>query len=102
PPPPQEALSGPALRRLTRQATEAHGGGRVSELIGEVYSVLVSGGIAWLVVIGAIQALGAEADGSAPTRVDPGWLGLAMVLLGTGVLLSLFARLGPMAISAGH
>lgn len=102
PPPPEEALSGPELRRLTRQATEAHGGGRVSELVGEVYAVLVSGTIAWLVVIGAIQALGADVDGPAAARVDPGWLGLAVVVLGTGVLLSLFARLGPMAISAGH
>lgn len=103
PEPPQEALSGVELRRLTRKATEAHGGGRVSELIGEVYSILVAGGIAWLVVIGAVQALGME-TGAATAQVaaaDPGWLGLGATLLSAGILLSLFARLGPMAIGAG-
>ncbi|MGC0142212.1 MULTISPECIES: DUF6297 family protein [unclassified Pseudactinotalea] len=103
PPPPQEALSGVDLRRLTRQATEAHGGGRISELVGEVYSVLVAGAIAWLVVIGAVQALGMEADtGQAPALIEPGWLALAAATLAAGVVVSLFARLGPMAMGAGH
>ena len=103
PAPPQEALSGAEVRRLTRQATEAHGGGRVSELIGEVYSILVALGIAWLVVIGAVQALGIHTGGQwSQSRVDPGWLGLGALVLGLGVILSLFARLGPMGTSAGH
>lgn len=103
PPPPQEALSGAQVRRLTRRATEAHGGGHLSALIGEFYSVVVAGAIAWLVVIGAVQALGIQTGGEwSQSRVDPGWLGLAVLVLGLGVILSLFARLGPMSIGAGH
>lgn len=105
PEPPSEALSGRALRKLTREATEAHGGGSIADVIGEIYSILVSGGIAWLIVIGTAQTLGAQTDQRTPlggTPVDPGWLVVAALVLSAGVLLGLFARLGPMSLGAGH
>lgn len=96
-------LSGREMRRLTRAATEAHGGGRLGELIGEVYSILFSGAIAWLVVIGAVQTLSTQfGPETAEAALDSSWLALAWTLIGLGLLLSLFARLGPVSASAGQ
>lgn len=101
---PERALDGSQLRRLTREATESHGGGRVMELVSDVYSILISGGITWLMVIGAVQTIGTQegVGGGVARGVDPGWLGLAVLTLGVGVLLAVFARLGPMSVDAGR
>lgn len=96
-------LDGRAVRRLTRAATEAHGGGRIGELISEVYSILFSGGIAWLVVVGAVQTISATfTPAGTSAAVHPSWLAVAWTLIGLGLLLSLFARLGPISVTAGQ
>lgn len=95
--------SGRQLRKLTRTATEAHTGGHMGELVSEVYSVLFSGAIAVVMVLGAVQGLNASLHpGPEAATVDPSWLALIVGLVVAGAVIGLSGRLGPVGMGGAQ
>ncbi|UFU01983.1 DUF6297 family protein [Ruania suaedae] len=100
---PANWATGRQLRRLTRDATEAHTGGSFMEALSEVYSVLFSMAIALAVALGAVQALNATlATGPEEATLDPTWLSLVAALIVVGGIVGLAARLGPVGMGGGR
>ncbi|MFV0252681.1 MAG: DUF6297 family protein [Beutenbergiaceae bacterium] len=100
---PVTPISGRHLRRLTRAATEAHGGGSATELIGEVYGIVLTIAITGSMALGAAQVLNAELRPSTiDAALDPVWLALVLSLAAMGALLSLTGRLGPLGLAGGQ
>lgn len=98
-----QPISGAELRKLTRQATEAHGGGAVGDLFGEVYTVVFSLLVAVAMAFGVIQMLNTTLRPSTAEAVlDPGWLGIAIAVVALGAGVSLAARLGPIGLGGGE
>ncbi|QOR69481.1 hypothetical protein IM660_12365 [Ruania alkalisoli] len=100
---PDDWPTGSQLRRLTRDATEAHTGGSFMEAIAEVYSVLFSMVIALAVALGAVQALNATlSTGPEQATLDPTWLSIVATLIVVGGIIGLAARLGPIGMGGGR
>jgi hypothetical protein len=96
-------ISGRELRRLTRQATEAHGGGAVGDLFGEVYTFVFSLLVAAAMAFGVTQVLNTKLrTADAEAVLDPAWLGVAIAVVGLGSAVSLAARLGPIGLGGGE
>ena len=95
--------SGRDLRRLTRDATDAHTGGSIMEIFSEVYSVIFSAAIALAVALGAVQGLNATLT-PAPgvTSIDPSWLAVVAGLIIVGSIVALAGRLGPIGMGGGQ
>uniref|UniRef100_UPI003B3B21FD DUF6297 family protein n=1 Tax=Pseudactinotalea sp. TaxID=1926260 RepID=UPI003B3B21FD len=100
---PATHVSGRDLRRLTRQATEAHGGGAVGDLFGEVYTFVFSLLVAVGMAFGVTQVLNTKLrPTTADAVLDPAWLGLAAALVAVGAAVSLAGRLGPVGLGGGQ
>lgn len=94
--------AGRDLRRLTRRAIAAHGGGKPGAVLEDVYTAL----LALAISIALIGGVAAEVAGS--LRETPGvragaewfaWGALALVL---GMVLGLAGRIGPIFLGAGY
>src|SRR5690606_11526422 len=95
--------SGRELRRLTKLATEAHGGGSFGDLLEEVYTVVFSVAVAVAVAFGATATLNTKLRPStAATTLDPAWLALAAGVVALGVGIGLAGRLGPLGVGGGQ
>ncbi|WP_156250181.1 DUF6297 family protein [Pseudactinotalea terrae] len=96
-------ITGRELRKLTRQATEAHGGGAVGELFEEVYTFVFSLLVAAAMAFGATQLLNTKLrPADAEAVLDPAWLGIAIAVVAVGSAVSLAARLGPIGLGGGE
>ncbi|GAB2599809.1 DUF6297 family protein [Pseudactinotalea suaedae] len=96
-------LTGRDLRRLTRAATESHGGGAIGDVVGEVYTFVFSLLVAAAMAFGASQMLSARLRSStADVVLDPAWLGIAAGVVATGAAISLAGRLGPVGLGGGQ
>lgn len=96
-------ITGRELRKLTRQATEAHGGGAVGDLFGEVYTFVFSLLVAAAMAFGASQMLNTKLrPADAEAMLDPVWLGVAIAVVAVGSAVSLAARLGPIGLGGGE
>ncbi len=100
---PSSTPSGRDLRRLTRQAMQSHGGGSMSELVGEVYTIAFSLVVVVLMVIGATEMLNATLrPTTAQASLDPSWLAVVAALALIGGAVGLAGRLGPLGVGGGQ
>lgn len=96
-------LSGRDLRALTRKATESHGGGAISELVGEVYTVVFSLLVTGAMMLGAMERLNTTLRPSTvQASLDPSWLALLLAVVALGAAVSLAGRLGPLGVGGGQ
>lgn len=97
-------MDGRAVRRLTRQAMRSHGGGKLSELVGEVYTVVFSVLVAVAVVLGVVETLNASLrdTGAASQALHPSWLALVAGIAVIGATTGLASRLGPLGVGGGQ
>ncbi|MFV0426279.1 MAG: DUF6297 family protein [Beutenbergiaceae bacterium] len=96
-------VSGRALRRLTRTAMQAHGGGSVTEMIGEAYGIVLTIVITGSLALGAAQVLNAQLRPSTiETTLHPVWLAVILAVASLGAVMSLSGRLGPLGMAGGQ
>src|SRR5690625_1697849 len=75
----------------------------MGELVSAVYSVLFSGAIAVVMVLGAVQGLTASLHpGPEQATVAPSWLALVVALVVAGAVLGLAGRLGPVGMGGAQ
>lgn len=97
--------SGRAVRALTSRAARTRTGAGWGSILGDVYTVVFSLAIGLTMSISAAESLGEAwrpppGSTESPVVIDPEWLGALAALALVGALLSLAARLGPVALGA--
>src|SRR5699024_4758345 len=95
--------TGTGIRRLTRLATRAHGGGSSSDLFGDVYIIALNIAVALGMGLGLLNYLNATARShDAAPGMNPLWFALSLGVALLGATIGLAARLGPVNLSGGQ
>ncbi len=95
--------TGTGIRRLTRLATRAHGGGSSSDLFGDVYIIALNIAVALGMGLGLLNYLNATArTHEAAPGMNPLWFALSLGVALLGATIGLAARLGPVNLSGGQ
>ncbi|MPV51216.1 hypothetical protein GCG21_14615 [Pseudactinotalea sp. HY160] len=97
------SVTGAHIRGLTRAATKAHGGGKSSDLFGDVYVIAINIAIALGMAVGLLNYLNATIRShDAAAGMNPLWFTLSLAVAFLGAAIGLAARLGPVNLSGGQ
>lgn len=93
---------GRELRLLTRRAISAHGGGRGSDVFGDVYMGLLAVAVGTSLLFGVATEFAAGMGVTAEAGGQAEWFAWVVLIAVLGSLIGLTGRLGPIFLSAGY
>lgn len=95
-------MKGTELRRLTRTAIAAHGGGHPGALLHDLYTAVLAAAVAIALGAGMVSEFAASARAIPGASLEVEWLAWATLAAVLGLSLGIAGRIGPIFLSAGH
>ncbi|HLR56786.1 MAG TPA: DUF6297 family protein [Beutenbergiaceae bacterium] len=94
--------TGRDLRRLTRRAIAAHGGGKPGAVLEDLYTALLAAAISVALVAGIANEVAGNLRENPGARAGAEWFAWGALALVLGMTLGLAGRIGPIFLGAGY